>query len=517
MTFFPSSLSHFLRALSVAAAMLAVSSSLHAAPDQPAKCEYIQLASLPLRYTGPSLDLTIAGSIDGAPADMLVDTGSNFTMLTEAAAVRRGLMLSPSRESMRGPGGRVRMYSARVREFRAGPAAVFNDSIRVMGEFGHPLAYDARLGAQFLLQSDLELSLATKELRFFKPSNCKDAILAYWDANAVEIPFARSYSANPNPVFKVTLNGKELTAAIDTGAVITMMTRRAAERIGLKMDAPGVDRVGDAVGVGSHRMARWSTTIDTLQIGREIIRNAEIGVVDADDTAADLLLGTDFLRSHRVLIAMSQSKLYVSYVGGEALGQLRRIEPWLLQEAEAGNGDAQLTVGMMHSRGHGTARDPVQARAWIDRAAASGNPRAQLLRGQRLRHDGHYAEAAGVLRAALDRLPAERFGALWLYVARMRSGDTDLARRELDTTFARDDAAHWPRPIADYYLGKIDEDRLLTLARKDSAAARSRTCYAKQFIVEGHRIAGDEERAKLVIEQASECRPAATPTAQATL
>lgn len=506
-----------LHLLAVAATLATIATPLYAASDAAPRCAYHKVANLPLHYTGPNLNLTIAGRINGAPAPMLIDTGSTLSMLTAAGAARHGLTPMPSAERMRGAGGSIRMSSARVREFRAGSSAIFNERIRIADD-GHVHAHDAQLGAQFLYQTDLELSLATKELRFFKPVDCDDTFLGYWDPEAVVIPFSTSAWTPHVPVFKVTLNGKELTAAIDTSIPITLMTREAAKRIGLEMNAPGMTRVDDAVGIGSHRMARWSTTIESLHIGREQIGNAEVGVVDVEGIAADLLLGTDFLRAHRVLISMRQKNIYLSYVGGPPLGQLRRIEPWLLQEAEDGNGDAQLAVGRMHARGQGAARDPAQARTWIDRAAASGNPRAQLMVGQRLQYEGNYAQAIGQLRAALDRLPEERMGALWLYAARMHSGETDLARRELDTTFARDSIGRWPRPIADFYLGKLDEARLLALAREDDKQARTRTCQAKQFIAEGHRIAGDPARARQVKEQASECRPVQpAPATQAAL
>lgn len=504
-----------LRLLPIAATLLAIATPLHAASDPAPRCEYHKVANLPLSYTGPNLNLTIAGQINGAPAPMLIDTGATLSMLTAAGAARHGLTLWPSAQRIHGAGGAIRISTARVREFRAGPSAVFNERIRVADD-GHTHAHDAQLGAQFLFQRDLELSLATKELRFFKPVNCDDTFLGYWDPEAVVIPFSTNAATPQVPLFKVMLNGKEMTAAIDTSIPITLMTSSAAKRIGLKMDAPGVTREVDAVGIGSHRMARWSTTIDSLHIGREQIGNAQVGVVDVAGIAADVLLGTDFLRAHRVLVSMRQQNLYISYVGGEPLGQMRRIEPWLLKEAEDGNGDAQLAVGMMHGRGQGTARDPAQARIWIDRAAASGNPRAQLLAGKRLQYEGSYAEAIGQLRAALDRLPQERVGALWLYAARVRTGEADLARRELDTTFARDDAGQWPRPIADYYLGKLTEERLLALASRDGEQGRLRTCQARQFIAEHHRIMGDPARAQQVIAQASECRSVA-PVTQAAL
>lgn len=493
-----------LRPLRLLLLALAALPGAAAAQAYPVACQYLQVATLPVRYTGPSLHLTIEGRIDGTPADMLVDTGAAFSMLTRTATERRGLSLQRSGERLVGVGGYSRMYTARVKEFTAGPATLSNARVRVLGDFGTTPSFDAILGAQFLLQHDLEMSLATKEIRFFKPTNCKQAMLAYWDANAIELPFLSSFSRQSNPVFRATINGKEVTASIDSGSGSTVMTRDVAERVGLKMDSAGVERVGFSVGAGTERVARWRTTLTTLQIGRETINNADVGVVDAD-LSVDLLLGADFLRAHRVLFAMSQKKLYISYLGGDPLGQRRRIEPWMQQEADAGNGDAQMALAWMYTSGQGVARDPVQARAWIDKAADAGHPRANLMVGQRLVAEEKYTEAAGRIRAALERMPGERSGALWLYRAQARITAPESARRDLAAAFTHD-TDEWPGPIADYYLGKVDQDKLLKLAREDKDFARMRTCQAWTHIAEQHRIAGDPVSATRVMAQTADCR-----------
>lgn len=477
----------------------------HAWQAEPKRCQLAQIMTLPVRYTGPDLNLTIEGRIDGTPADMLVDTGSNATILTRTATERRGLSLRPTNGRAYGIGGAARIYSAAIKEFKAGPAAITNSRVRVLGDFGTAPSFEAILGAPFLFQSDLEISLATKEIKFFKPSNCDDVNLAYWDENAVEIPFRWGSSGKTNPEFKVLLNGKEVTAVIDSGAATTVMTRRAAEKAGLKMNTPETGRAGEAGGVGTKRIARWNATLDKLQIGRETISNADVGVIDTNDLDVDLLLGADFLRSHRVMFAMSQRKLYFTYVGGDALGQRRRIEPWLQQEADAGNGDAQMMVASMHRSGHGTPPDMAQALAWLDKAAAGGNPRANLVLGQRLMNERRYTEAVVRLRHALDRMPGERSGALMLYTVRMHNKDPELARRELASAFTHD-LDEWPGPIADFYLGKLDEGKLLKLAREESAYALRRTCQARFAIAERHRFTGDDEQAKRVLDEAPECR-----------
>lgn len=480
--------------------------------DEPKRCQYVQIAHLPVQYTGPTLGITIDGKINGKPASFLVDTGAWETTLTRTGADRHKLFMRSTGTAAQGIGGYARVYSALVNELGAGPAKTSRGYVRVLDDFAFPPSYDGIAGAPFLLQTDLEISLAEKELRFFRPLNCnKDHKLAYWDANAVEVPFASSFSRHRNPEFTVELNGKKLRAMIDTGARVSSVTLDGARRAGLKLDAPGVERAGYAMGVGEERVARWTARFDTLQIGAEIIRNVPISVIEAD-IGIDVLLGNDFLRSHRVLYAMSQEKLYISYIGGEALHTGGGLEPWMQKEADAGNADAQMAIANRYRAGYGVARDPAQARMWMERAAANGNPEANLIVGRGKLRSKEYAEAAGHLRKALDVLPSGRDAALWLYVARARNGEGELGRRELETAFdeALDD---WPGPLAAYHLGKLSEEKLLAEARDDKARMRSRVCQARTHIAERAEIAGSASLEALRQEEKLACMPASVTPA----
>jgi TPR repeat protein len=492
-------------------ATLALLSGAAHGQSAPARCQYAQVAKVPIRYSGPSLSITMQGVIDGTPAQMLVDTGASETFLTRTGTERRALFLRNTDERRYGIGGETNIYATWLKDFSAGPARSSKGWLRVIGETGFTPEYDAILGASFLLQTDLEFSLATKEISFFRPLNCKNNFLAYWSQDAVVIPFnARSHSGE-NPHFTVRLNGYELDAVIDSGADTTAVSLAAAKRAGLKMDAPGMVRAGHAVGVGKVRVSNWTTTVDTLAIGDETIRNARISVTDMDsDLDTDILLGADFLRSHRVLFAISQNKLYISYVGGEPLGQRRKLEPWMQQEAEAGNPDAQFALASRYAHGNGVAQDKAQAKVWLDKAAAAGQPQANLQTGQRLLLDGQYAEAARRLRNALDHLPAERVGALWLYLARVLGNEVDLGKQELATTFKRSEGDEWPVPIANYFLDKIDATALLKQAGKDKKYATRRTCQAAGWMEQYHLAKGEKERAQALQDtHRSSCGPAA--------
>lgn len=480
------------RACFLATLTLALSTSLvHAAEVEAPRCRYLTVAKLPLQYTGPGLQVTTQGVIDGTPATMLVDTGAYDSFLTRTGTEKRGMKLSNLGRVAQGVGGYSSIYQTRIKEFVAGPARSERGHMRVLSDFGNPPSYDAILGAPFLLQTDLEISLATKEIKFFRPVNCGDTHLAYWDADALVIPFDTSFETTPNPGFSVLVNGVKMRAMIDTGATSTTISLAAAKRAGLKLDAPGVTRAGHAVGVGDDKVAYWHTAFKTFQMGEEVIRNADIGVIDRKDNDVDVLLGDDFLRSHRVLLAMSQRKIYFSYVGGQPFEQRRKLESWIQAEADGGNGDAQMRVASMYARGDRVAPDAAAAAHWLEKAAVSGNGHANLYSGRALLKQGRALDAAPRLRLALDKLPSNRDAALWLYLARLHTGQAELGRTELTTAFARSEDDEWPAPVAAFYLGKSSADQLLKQAAQDRELGRKRRCNTIAAVKELYEAQGD--------------------------
>lgn len=476
-------------------AACALAPIVHAAAEPP-KCTYTPIGKLPLRYSGPSLEITTAGTINGTPAELLVDTGAFQTLLTRTGAERRGLKLRPTGSRTAGIGGTAAIYATNIDEFTVGPVRAGRTNMPVIGTFGVTPSYDGILGAPFLLQTDLEVSLATKQLTFFVPENCGSTYLGYWSENVRSVPLRRHNQNDRNPRFFVRINGEEMEAMIDTGAAVSLIRSDAARRAGIAPDSPGVVRGSDLVGVGGYKTSRWFATVKSFQLGDETVENAEMAVEDSGMDGAVVTLGADFLRAHRVLFAMSQNKLYFSYVGGEPFGQRRKLEPWIEAEAESGNVDAQLALANAYASGKLVPRDDARARIWLEKAAAGGSPYANLYTGRELLVRGDFGGAAARLRVALDKLPAERDGALWLYVARVRSGQADLAKSELGTTFARSDNDEWPKPIAEFYLGKLSADKLLAQAAHDSNRGKMRRCEALSAMGNWHRAHAQPEQAK---------------------
>ena len=469
-----------------------------AAPE-PAKCAYVAIAKLPLRYTGPSLMITTGGSINGTPAELLVDTGAYRTFFTRTGTERRNMTLRNTGKRAYGIGGATTIYETSITDFSAGPARLSKGVMPVLGDFGFTPSFDGILGAPFLLQADLELSLAAKKMTLFRPENCAGARLGYWGDNVIEIPFKSHHEPGLNPHFTVLVNGQELEAMIDTGAATSSIMRDAARRVGVEVGVPGSTRMHDSAGAGERKSATWLVSVQTFKMGDETVRNAEFAVIDARSDGVDVILGADFLRAHRVLFAMSQQKLYFSYEGGEPFGQRSKLEPWIRAEADAGNADAQLALSNAYRRGKLVPRDDALAAQWLEKAALGGSPHALLRSGRALMQRGEPADlplAATRLRAALDQLPAEREGALWLYIARIRSGQPERAKQELTATFARSERDEWPKPVADFYLGTLTLEKLLAQAADDRAKGKKRRCEAVAAAAEWQLAHGQLEQAQ---------------------
>jgi predicted aspartyl protease len=297
--------------------------ALSQAAGDAGSCKYVPVAKLTIEAPEHRLP-TVPGSINGKPATMLVDTGASESMMVRAGAERLGLPLDPTGDYRSGVGA-TWLYVTQVNDLSVGDSHTGRITVPVLGDFSFKPDFDAIVGADFLLQADMEVSMASHYLQFFRASGCGDTFLAYWDRNAMEIPFigATGYSHGRKPLVAVELNGVKLTAILDTGAMSTTVKRRAAERAGVRVDAPGV-RKGDGIsGVGDDVLDSWVVDFKSFRIGDETVNNPQMLVSEeshAVDGGPDIILGDDFLRAHRVLFAMSQDRLYMSYLGGELFG-----------------------------------------------------------------------------------------------------------------------------------------------------------------------------------------------------
>src|SRR5215831_2800329 len=297
-----------------------------------AECRMFQVGELPVRLAHNKL--IVDGEINGQKIGVALDTGTTRTFLLRSSAERLGLRRDRVRGlRMFGIGGETNVESGFVNEFKIGQASRTGWRMLVEGE--HPFLGDTDvfLGDDFFNTIDIEFDLAHRSVRLFQPKDCEGVSLAYWAPDAAsQVEIEPVDPARPQIVLTVRIDGKPVRALLDSGAAISLLDKPAAMRLGVTPATSGVARVGRTMGLGTKPVEYWVGPFKSFAISDETIKDPLIVFGDvfkyASYTAtgsyvprripgtAAMLLGADFLISHRVLVAHSQRKIYFTYSGG---------------------------------------------------------------------------------------------------------------------------------------------------------------------------------------------------------
>jgi len=321
---------HFLVAALTAAGLTLASGSGTAATGN---CKYAKFAEWPARLENGQV--IVDGTVNGRKIGVMLDTGTERSLILRRAATRLGLTTRAVPElKMIGLGGETEVEAALVEEFRIGDATRKDWWVIVAGSVDFGRDADFILGEDFFRFVDVEFDLAHNAVRLFRPKDCEGAQLAYWaPEGAGQVDIEKISDARPQILFAVQLNGLAMQAVLDSGAATSVVNQRDAERAGVTTRTPGVVAIASGRGTGNNTIDSWIGPFASFTIGDERIRDTTIRFADLWKDAAPpsdgdsrtgkpaeslpaMLLGTDFLRSHRVLISHSQRKMYFTYAGG---------------------------------------------------------------------------------------------------------------------------------------------------------------------------------------------------------
>ncbi len=303
--------------------------AFHGPANAATVCHLQQFGEMTVKSIGP--DLAVEAQVNGRPIWMILDTGSEATLLFRGAAEALGLRWSSDGGgTVYGVGGSTPLGKARIKDFRVAGITVRDFDLFVAGRLATPAA-QGLLGGNFLLQADMEFDIPGGKVRFFKPKNCSGEQVVYWGGSYSVAPMLASLSDKVISV-RVMVNGKPLRAEMDSGASVSTITSDAARRLNVRVSSPEAPPGDGMLGVAGESIATHVKVFPTFSFGDETIKNAKIEIADlfsgdaeihlgsnipqALDDLPEMLLGADFFRSHRIYVAMSQKKVYVSYVGG---------------------------------------------------------------------------------------------------------------------------------------------------------------------------------------------------------
>jgi len=282
-----------------------------------AGCTVQTIGELPVTMQG--LKPVVTATLGNTPVPFMLDSGAFWSMISPAMAQELKLRLEPAPPwlSVRGVGGITETSLVHVRDFRLSRYAPRSMEFLVGGnDLRGGLA--GVIGQNVLRNSDVEYDFANGMVRLMRPDTaCRKTNLAYWApaGPSSEIDIESTDLREPHTIGTAYVNGVKMRVMFDSGAGSSFLSRSAAERAGVRIDAPNIVLAGASSGIGRRSVQTWIAPFAEFRIGEESIRNTHLRIGDTG-LDVDMLLGADFFLSHRIYVATSQNRLFFTYNGG---------------------------------------------------------------------------------------------------------------------------------------------------------------------------------------------------------
>ena len=265
-------------------------------PAQAQDCRNLTyLNGVPMSVAGVPV---VPVSINQKPAQMILDSGSAAIQMTGAWAETMGLHESQS--------------PIQVPDFEIGKLK-FGAQLQVS-----PLPNIGDVAGLLSLTSlrdyDLDIDFASHRLNFFSPDHCP-GLIAYW---APDVMAVLPLTLNEGHIhIPVTVNGKAMSAVLDTGSLQTFMNKKDAGRL-FRLSETSPDMTIAAPINGDPRLSGYRHHFATLTFGDVTIKNPQVIILPDQTRSSDpgtlpeISLGMDVLAQLHLYAAFQERKLYIT-------------------------------------------------------------------------------------------------------------------------------------------------------------------------------------------------------------
>jgi len=279
----------------------------------PAVCKFQDAADLPVTYIDHRMPV-VTIMLAGHPERMIVDTGSNFSLITSQTY---NALEGPNPVNVHvvasGAGGTFGMDMILSENISVGAAQVrakdfYVNDFGVPSHNGKPLA-DGLIGNDLLRSFDIGFDLPDHQISLFIPQSCTSGIP--WPGDYAVAPFI--LAPNHAPVIPYAVDNQSLSAVIDSGAFSSFVMSSALTRAGVAPDAVYNSPVPAARGMENQIVRQKLERFTSVTIGAETFSGVWLHVALDSPAAevADAILGEDYLAHHMVFIAYSTNTAYL--------------------------------------------------------------------------------------------------------------------------------------------------------------------------------------------------------------
>jgi predicted aspartyl protease len=254
-------------------------------------------------------------SLNGRDVRFIVDTGAQATAITYELDKLLTLPVDRTRPyhtiGIGGDGdiGYPRIISnLKIGSTQALDVRVSVNDILTKWERTDPAAPGGLLGTDLLSQFEVEFDFPGRTMTLYRMEGCH-GFFAPWQGDYVALPINPRAKQN-DFVIPVKVDGHAIWAKLDTGATTTIITRKAAQAVGV--DAAELDndwRRSKMYSVTAAVDTRFHS-FDSVAFVDTRYRHVMLGVIDEPLADSDILLGMDFLKYRRVWFSYGTGQVF---------------------------------------------------------------------------------------------------------------------------------------------------------------------------------------------------------------
>jgi predicted aspartyl protease len=254
----------------------------------------------------------VSVSLKGRQATLILDTGAQTFVLTEAAVARLGLVTHSSAPiEVSGTGGRSRRFAAVLTGIEIAPGFRLPDTYSAVLPTSLPspggITVDGLLGVGVLNRWEIDLDMPASRMVLHEGHACPGppAVLA----DAVELRNIATQGGRF--VIPVTLDDRSLAALIDTGSQGSIVSRDAAAGAGVTDVMLAADPAQLLVGVGADRVEARRHRFREIRIGVDVAPEPMLTVMPANQGSNEAILGFNYLRHRRLWLSAVRNLVFI--------------------------------------------------------------------------------------------------------------------------------------------------------------------------------------------------------------
>ncbi len=294
-------------------------------------CTIPRIGEIALAKAGPLR--SVPAKIDGHPVSLLLDTGASDVVITAATA--KQLDLPESQEVIViswGLGGFAKAKPVWTHDFEIAGFDLQRQRVGLagFGPEGQEEPVGGLLGSAYLSAFDVDIDFAHDRMTLYGSRHCAQGFVP-WSVPFDAVPMKLDSTGQIQVAVKI--DGHPMTAMLDTGSALTVLTPSGAARLGLSaavLDKAPSARIDTSDGHGTIVRAR---RFDRLEIGHQSWQQPVLAVQSPDDIKPDpvqaairaqlalkkaldaepeVILGVDFLAQYEIWIAYGDNQVFLA-------------------------------------------------------------------------------------------------------------------------------------------------------------------------------------------------------------